>query len=247
MNAAAAKRFFDLASVRPAAGGYGVWLDERRLKTPARKDFTIPSGPLGHDIAAEWNRQGDRIDPRSMPLTGLANAAIDRIAPEREAFARRLAAYGEHDLLCYRAAAPVELVARQAKAWEPILDWLAQTHGARLVLAEGIVHVDQPEEARAAQQAAILAYDPFRLAALHIIATTTGSLTLGLAVLGGRISAGEAFEASRIDEDFQIEHWGRDAEAETRKAHIFGEIETAGQFLTLLGSSSRSSRQPRPG
>jgi len=228
------KRFYQLASMRPVEGGYGIFLDERRLKTPARAELTLPSGALAHDIAAEWNGQGDKVDPRSMPLSGLANAAIDRIAPEREAFGRRLAAYGGHDLLCYRAAEPVELAVRQAKAWQPVLDWLAETHGARLALGEGIVHVDQPSEALAAQERAVLAHDPFRLAALHVITTATGSLALGLATLADRLMPFEAFELSRVDEEFQIERWGRDAEADARAEAIRQEIENAGRFLALL-------------
>lgn len=228
------KRFFELASFQPVDGGYGIFLDTRRLKTPARADLTLPSGALAHDIAAEWNAQGAKIEPRTMPLTGLANAAVDRIAPEREAFARRLATYGGHDLLCYRAVEPVALTTRQAKAWQPILDWLADTHGARLAVGEGIVHVDQPPEALAAQEQAILRHDAFRLAALHILTTATGSLGLGLATLGGRVQPFEAFELSRIDEEFQIEVWGRDAEADARAESIRQEIENAGRFLDLL-------------
>lgn len=232
---AAPKRFFKLAAYRPDGDGHGVWLDERRLKTPARNALTLPTAALADGVAAEWNAQSDKIDPRTMPLTGLANAAIDRIAPEQAAFAVRLATYGSHDLLCYRAPAPIELVARQTKAWQPVLDWLADTHGARLALAEGIVHTEQPPEARTAQEKAILAHDPFRLAGLHVLTTAMGSLTLGLAVLGGRLSAAEAFELSRIDEAFQIEQWGSDAEAEARTAAIRAEIEGAGRFLSLLG------------
>lgn len=228
------KRFFELARFQPVEGGYGIFLDTRRLKTPARADLTLPTGALAHDIAAEWNGQGATIEPRTMPLTGLANAAVDRIAPEREAFARRLAVYGGHDLLCYRAAEPVALTARQAKAWQPILDWLSDTHGARLAVGEGIVHVAQPPEALAAQEQAVLRHDPFRLAALHILTTATGSLALGLATLGGRLLPFEAFALSRIDEEFQIERWGRDAEADARAEAIRQEIETAGRFLDLL-------------
>jgi chaperone required for assembly of F1-ATPase len=228
------KRFYDLASMRPVDGGYGIFLDERRLKTPAKGELLLPSGALAHDIAAEWNGQGAKVDPRSMPLSGLANAAIDRIAPEREAFGRRLAAYGGHDLLCYRAADPVELAARQAKSWQPLLDWLEATHGARLALGEGVVHVEQLAEALAAQERAILTHDPFRLAALHVITVSTGSLALGLATLGRRLMPFEAFELSRIDEEYQIERWGRDAEADARAEAIRREIETAGRFLDLL-------------
>ena len=229
------KRFYDAVTARPAEDGFGIWLDQRRLKTPARLPFSVPTSALAEAVAVEWTAQGAKVDPRTMPLTGLANAAIDRIAPEREPFARRLAQYGEHDLLCYRAESPVELVARQAKSWQPVLDWLADTHGARLALAEGIVHVDQPAEAREAQHRAILAHSHHHLAGLHVITTTTGSLSLGLAVLGGRLTAEEAFALSRIDEDYQAERWGSDAEAEVRAAAIRAEIAAAGRFLALLG------------
>jgi chaperone required for assembly of F1-ATPase len=228
------KRFYATASVRPADDGYGIWLDERRLKTPARAGFAVPSAPLAEAIAAEWNAQGDKLDIAAMHFTALANAAIDRITPEREAFARRLAAYGRNDLLCYRAAEPVELAVRLAKGWQPVLDWLAATHGARLVLAEGVVHVDQPPDALTALERATLALDAFRLGPLHVLTTAMGSLGLGLAVLGGRHTPGEAFDLSRIDEEFQIERWGRDLEAEYRTARIRAEAENAGRFLQLL-------------
>lgn len=230
----APKRFYKTATARPDDNGFGIWLDERRLKTPARAAFTVPTSMLAEAIAEEWNAQGDQIQPRAMPLTSLANAAIDRVAPDHAAFSGRLAAYGEHDLLCYRAENPVTLTVRQAKAWEPILDWLAETHGARLALSEGIVHVDQPPEALEALRRAVLAHDPFQLAGLHILTTAAGSLTLGLAVLGGRLTAAEAYQLSRIDEDFQIEQWGQDAEAEARTASIRAEAENAGRFVDLL-------------
>jgi chaperone required for assembly of F1-ATPase len=235
MSAPAISRFYKVASSRPDGDGHGVWLDERRLKTPIRLPLTVPTAALAEAIAHEWNAQEARIVPATMPLTALANAAIDRIAPEREAFARRLAAYGAHDLLCYRASEPLSLSVRLAKAWQPILDWLEAHHGARLALAEGIVHVDQPPEALKSLEAAALSLDPFRLAALHVLTTSFGSLGLGLAVLGGRLGAKEAFAISRIDEEFQIERWGHDEEADIRAARIQDEAETGGRFLALLG------------
>lgn len=228
-------RFYKSASSRPDGDGHGVWLDERRLKTPARAPLTVPSAALAQAIADEWNAQEARILPAQMPLTALSNAAIDRIAPERAAFAKRLAAYGAHDLLCYRAAEPLNLAVRLARSWQPVLDWIAETHGARLALAEGIIHVDQPAEALEALEAAVLALDPFQLAALHVLTTSFGSLGLGLAVLGGRLSAAEAFAISRIDEEFQVERWGYDEEAEARAARIREEAENGGRFLALLG------------
>ena len=229
------KRFYMSASARRDGEGFGVWLDERRLKTPARAAFTVPSAALAEAIAGEWNAQGEKLDIPSMPLTALSNAAIDRIAPEREAFAGRLASYGANDLLCYRAESPMELAVRLAKGWQPALDWVAETHGARLVLAEGVIHVDQPPEALEKLKTAILKLDAFRLGALHVLTTAMGSLGLGLGVLGGRFTPGEAFDLSRLDEEFQAERWGRDAEADTRTARIRAEAENAGRFLALLG------------
>lgn len=234
MSAPAVSRFYKTATSRADGDGFGVWLDERRLKTPARLALTVPTAALGAAIAGEWAAQDDKIVPARMPLTALANAAIDRIAPDREAFARRLAAYGAHDLLCYRAAEPLALAVRLAKSWQPVLDWLDTAHGVRLALAEGIVHVDQPPEALKALEALAASLDPFRLAALHVLTTSYGSLGLGLAVLGGRLKADEAFVVSRIDEEFQIERWGRDEESDARAARIREEAETGGRFLDLL-------------
>ena len=129
----------------------------------------------------------------------------------------------------------MELAVRLAKGWQPALDWLAGTHGARLMLAEGVIHVEQPREALDALKAAVLNLDAFRIGALHVLTTAMGSLGLGLAVLGGRYTPGEAFELSRLDEEFQAERWGRDAEADARTARIRTEAENAGRFLTLLG------------
>lgn len=229
------KRFYRHASPRPAEGGHTIHLDERQLKTPARAPFIVPTAELAEAAAAEWNAQGEKLDLAAMTLTALANAAIDRIAPDREAFARRLAAYGRNDLLCYRTASPAELAARLAKGWQPVLDWLAETHGARLTLAEGVVHVDQPPEALAALERAVLALDPFRLGALHVLTTGMASLGLGLAVAGGLLTAAEAFDLSRLDEEYQAERWGRDSEADSRTARIRAEAESAGRFLSLLG------------
>ncbi len=228
------KRFYETVSTAPEAGGVGIRLDGRALKTPARAPLAVPTQALADAVADEWAAQGDKIDMASMRLTGLANAAIDRIAPERAAFARRLSEYGRSDLLCYRAVSPVELVARQAKGWEPWLDWLDRERGVRLRIGEGVMHVAQDETAMARLYAAVAALDPFRLAGLQIATTATGSMTLGLAVAALALPAGEAFELSRIDEEHQAEVWGRDAEAEARAAAIRAEIEAAGRFLSLL-------------
>lgn len=230
----ALKRFYQQASAVPVAGGFGIMLDARALKTPARAAFIVPTQSLAAAVAAEWNAQGDAVEIKAMRLTGLANAAIDRIAPERAAFAARLADYGAHDLLCYRAEAPVALISRQAKAWQVWLDWLAATHGAHLAIGEGVMHVTQSAGALAALGRATAQLDAFRLAGAHIVTTATGSLTLGLAVTAGALDARAALALSRIDEEFQAEQWGRDAEAEARAEAIRTEVEDAGRFLKAL-------------
>jgi chaperone required for assembly of F1-ATPase len=229
------RRFHKEESVTEGPAGFGIALDGRALKTPARGVFAVPARALAKAIADEWAAQAEFIRPETMPFTGLSNAALDRIAPDREGFALRLAAYGESDLLCYRAEGPAALTAAQAKAWQPWLDWLAARHGARLSIGEGIIHVAQPPEALEALRRVVLTVDPFRLAALHVLTAASGSLTLGLAVLDGALSADAAFGASRIDEEHQASLWGRDAEADARAARLRAEILAAERFVRLLG------------
>jgi chaperone required for assembly of F1-ATPase len=235
VSASSIRRFHKAQGVTEGAQGFGIALDGRALKTPARAAFAVPSRSLAEAIADEWGAQGDFIKPETMPLTGFANAAIDRIRPDREGFARRLGAYGESDLLCYRAEGPAALTAAQTKAWQPWLDWLEARHGARLSIGEGLMHVAQSAEALEAMMRAVLANDAFRLAALHILTTAPGSLTLGLAVLDGALSAEESFAASRVDEEHQAALWGRDAEADARAAALRDGMLAAERFLRLLG------------
>jgi chaperone required for assembly of F1-ATPase len=212
-----------------------VLLDNRAMKTPKGAPFILPTRELAEAIAEEWLAQETDIKPETMPLTKLAYAAIDGAA-ESARVAEQAVAYAKSDLLCYRAEGPDELVIRQARQWGPILDWLAETHGARLKAATGIAYVEQPPEAldRLASRAGQL--DPFALVALHTATAITGSLSLGLAVLEGRLTAAEAFSLSRLDEDFQAERWGRDAEAEARAALLKADLEAAERFMRLSGA-----------
>lgn len=215
----AAKRFWKAATVAEAPGGWTVHLDARPLRTPAKAPLIVPSAALAAAIAAEWDAQDKIVDPRSMPLTRAANAAIDKVAPQFDEVAELIAAYGGTDLLCYRAPEPPELIARQAEGWDPLLSWAAETLGAPLAFGQGVVHVPQPEASLAALTARVRACTNFELAALHDLVGMSGSLILGLAVALGRLDPDTAWRLSRIDEDWQAEQWGVDEEAAEQVAH----------------------------
>lgn len=225
------KRFYTAASV---GEGRRILLDGKRVKTPGRRDLALPTDPLADAVADEWNAQDREIDPRSMPLTGLANAAIDRVAPEPDAFARGLAAYGESDLLYYRAEGPAPLVARQAERWDPILAWAQQRYDAVFELASGITHMPQPADTVARLNAALAARDPFALAGLSPLVTISGSLLIALALADGAIPINTAWDAATLDEQWQIEKWGEDKEAVAALANRRRDFEAASRFLSLL-------------
>ncbi len=224
------KRFYKTVST---GENKAVLLDNRAMKTPKGAPFILPTRELAEAIAEEWRAQTDGIKPETMPLTRLAYAAIDG-ASECARIAEQAVAYAKSDLLCYRAEGPDDLVIRQARQWSPILDWLAETHGARLKLATGIGFVEQPPEALARLSGRVGQLDPFTLVALHTASSITGSLALGLALLEGRLNASEAFALSQIDESFQAEKWGRDAEAEARAARLKAELESAERLIQLI-------------
>ncbi|HTT97766.1 MAG TPA: ATP12 family protein [Rhizomicrobium sp.] len=224
------KRFYKSVSV---GDGNAVLLDGRPLKTPRGAALDLPAHTLAEAIAEEWRAQGDEIDAQSMPLTKLANTAIDGVTPRREEVVAEIAGFAKHDHLCYRTDAPAELVRRQSEAWDPLLDWAAERYGAPLIPAKGITSVAQPETSIAALRKAVEALDPFALSALHVIASICGSLVLGLAVIDKRVSAEEAFALSQIDERFQAEKWGLDSEAEARAKRLEQELATAARFMDL--------------
>lgn len=228
------KRFYKQVSVEPVAGGHAIRLDSRAVKTPARADLALPTSALAHAVAAEWDAQAEQIDPRKMPLTGLANAAIDRIAPDPAAFARGLAAYAETDLLCYRADGPAELVARQAASWDPLLDWARSRYDVHFETVTGIVHRPQPDETVQRLAAATAAHDAFHLAALQPLIAIAGSLVIALAVVEGRIDAEKAFAAAQLDELWQAEQWGEDALATEARENRRADFKAAARFLGLL-------------
>jgi chaperone required for assembly of F1-ATPase len=228
------KRFYRTASVAGDAPPFQVLLDGKPVRTPARRPLALPARALAEAVAAEWQVQGEHIDPVSMPLTRLVNSAIDGVAGREEQVRADIAKYAGGDLLCYRAGQPRELARRQAEAWDPVLAWAREALGARLVAAEGIVPVEQPEAARAAIAAALARLDAFALAAHHVMTTLTGSALLALAHGAGRLSAEEAWAAAHVDEDWQIAQWGEDAEAKARRDRRWAEMQAASRLLELL-------------
>jgi chaperone required for assembly of F1-ATPase len=228
------KRFYKQVAIEPHEGGHAIRLDGRPVKTPARADLALLTSALAHAVAAEWDAQGEDIDPRTMPLTGLANAAIDRVAPDPAAFAQGLAAYAETDLLCYRADSPAELVARQADAWDPLIAWAGQRYDVHFKTVEGIIHRAQPDETIRRLAAAIAAYDAFHLAALQPLVTIAGSLVIALAVAEGRIDVEKAFATAHLDELWQVEQWGEDTLATQAREYHRADFKAAARFLALL-------------
>ncbi|KQT11741.1 ATPase [Methylobacterium sp. Leaf399] len=230
------KRFYEQAGFADAGGGFRLTLDGRSANTPAKNPLTLPTRALAEAVAAEWQTQVAVIDPARMPLTRLANTAIDGVAPRREAVVADLAAYAVTDLVAYRAGEPERLVAMQAAAWDPVLDWAYEALGARFILSEGVRHVDQPERSIRILEEAIAATEgPFRLAALHTMTTLTGSLLIALAVLRGRLSPEEAWEAAHVDETYQAAVWGPDEEAQARMTMRKAEFEAAALTAQYAG------------
>lgn len=210
------KRFYKDVAIADGA----ILLDGRAVKTPARVGLAIPYPALAEAVAAEWRAQGEQIDPRAMPMTGLSNAAIDRVVPDPAAFARPLAAYAESDLLYYRADAPPELIARQAQAWDPWLAWATRRYDVHFVVTAGIVHAPQPPATIARLGEGLAARDAFALAAMAPLVTIGGSLIIALAVAERALEADAAFDLTHLDELWQAERWGEDALAlATRDAH----------------------------
>lgn len=230
----ARKRFWTEALAVETEAGWGVALDGRPLQTPARAALAIPSRAVAEAMAAEWNGAGAVFDPLAMPTTRAVNTAIDRVAPNRAAVAEEIAAYGESDLLCYRAEAPEALAAREAAAWDPWLDWIRETWDAPLVCAAGVLHVAQPPMSVARLRALVGGRDAFALTPLHEMVALSGSLVLGLAVAEGALEAGEAWAISRVDETWQAEQWGEDAEAAEAAARKAADFAAAARLAALL-------------
>lgn len=228
-----AKRFWKVATVAPAEGGWQVLLDERPVRTPAKALLVVPTRALAAAIAAEWDAQEGTVDPRAMPLTRAANAAIDKVSPQHAEVVAMLAAYGETDLLCHRAEGPEALVRRQAEAWDPLLAWAGRELGAPLSATAGILSVAQPAASLARLRAAIAALDAFELTAFHDLVALSGSLVIALAAERGQAGAEDLWLASRIDETWQQEMWGHDEEAEKAAELKHQDFLQAVKFLSL--------------
>jgi chaperone required for assembly of F1-ATPase len=228
------KRFYQKAEVATGEGGFAVLLDGRAVKTPGRRALAAPTRALAQAIAGEWDAQTEHIDPLSMPLSRLANSIIDGVVEAPDAVAAEVARYLATDLVLYRAETPDGLVARQARAWDPVLDWARATLGADFVPVRGVIYVPQPEAAVAAAATAI-PRDAWRLGALNAITTLTGSALIALALLGGRLSVEAAWSAAHVDEDWNMELWGRDTPALEGRALRFAELKAACTVLGLAG------------
>jgi len=228
------KRFWKLAAAIERVDGWTVELDGKPLRTPAREPLGVPSSALAEAIAEEWNSVGDKLDPRDMPLTGLANAAIDRVAADPGGFARNLAAYAEGDLACYRAEGPPALVDRQIDSWDALLGWARRRFDVDFKTTSGILHVEQPPATVERLAHAVEALDAFRLAGLSPLVTICGSLIAALGVLEGTLTTDQAWQAVSIDDRWQLEQWGADAEAEAALENRRRDFLAAGRFLDLL-------------
>ncbi|WP_022682857.1 ATP12 family chaperone protein [Sphingobium bisphenolivorans] len=228
------KRFYKDVAIVAGDAGYEVQLDGRPIRTPARAALVLPNARLAEAIADEWGAQGDVVDPRSMPFTGLANGAIDQIVPNRESFAASIARYGESDLLCYRAEGPAELIEREESAWNPLLEWAMRRYDVTFHVTHGIIPVEQPAHTLEQLGAVVAALDPFTLAGLSTLVTLSGSLICGLAIIEGGHDADAIWAASEIDEAWEVEQWGEDAEAAARSARRRAEFATACTFCELV-------------
>lgn len=226
------KRFYKSATAGETAGGYTVLLDGKPIRTPAKAPLVVRSRALAEAIAAEWQAQGDEIKPATLPLTRIADTAIDLVAQRREQIIEEVAKYAGTDLVCYRAEAPTELAVRQHRAWQKYLDWASERY-APLAVTAGIAPVTQAPEALAAYRRAIAAHDDMMLATLHLATAALGSLVLALALIEDHIDAEEAFAAAELDQTFQIERWGEDVEAMARRAAIRNDIALAARFAAL--------------
>ncbi|MDK1489299.1 ATP12 family chaperone protein [Sinorhizobium sp. 7-81] len=231
-----AKRFYNDVSIGPADdGAHAVLLDGRTVRTPARHPLAVPTRKLADLLAAEWDAQAEVIDPAAMPITRIVNTAIDGVAVDHRAVFDDILRFAGSDLLCYRADSPEGLVARQNDLWNPVLDWAAQSLGARFILIEGVIHQEQPPEAISAYAEGLRAFaTPLGLACLHTLTTLTGSALLALAFAMGRLTAEEAWTAAHVDEDWQIEHWGTDDEAFRRRENRWQEMQAAATALDAL-------------
>ncbi len=225
------KRFYKAATAAPLADGYALLLDGRVVKTPARRSMAVAERPVAEALAAEWQAQGERIDPATMPLTRIVNATIDHVAGAMPAVRAEIVKYAGTDLICYRAEAPQSLADTQAAAWDPLVAWARLELGAPLIVTAGIIHVPQPDIALTAVARALEGYEPLQLAAVSTVTALTGSAIIALALARGRLTAQEAWDAALTDEEWQMRLWGRDEAAVLARAFRWREMEAAALIL----------------
>lgn len=229
------KRFYTNVTTLGEDGAYKVLLDERVVRTPAGSELILPTEEAAQLVAAEYAAQGEHIDPMSMPVTRLANTAVDGVASDLQAVLEDILRYASTDLLCYRAGSPERLVERQRELWDPVLDWIESALGARFVLAEGVMHVEQPRETLAALGTYLVQRrEAFRLSSLHVMTTLMGSALLALAVEEGLLDAEKGWSAAHVDEDWNISQWGEDSEATARRAFRKRDMMAAVDLLRAL-------------
>jgi chaperone required for assembly of F1-ATPase len=230
------KRFYDQVSVGERDGGYAILLDGKPVRTPGREILLLPTAQAARLVADEFAAQKSEIDPVTMPVTRIANSTVDGVAKNPQAVADDIVKYSGTDLLLYRAGSPQALVERQAAAWDPVLDWFRRDLGTRFFLAEGVMHVEQPAESiEAIRRHLAERTEPLRIAAMHVMTTLTGSALLAMAVEAGALDADSAWTAANVDEDWNVEMWGTDPEAEGRRAFRKADMLAAAKVIAALG------------
>ena len=227
------KRDFALTS---DAAGFRLICNGKGMKTPAEKDFVLPTQSLGEAIVAEWQAQGEKVNPATMPLTQLAATALDIIAKDRAGIIKQVVAYAGTDLLCHRAAEPPALVQKQQQLWQPLLDWCARHYQAPLNVGEGLMPVVQPPASLTRLHDVVAAYDNFALAGLRQAVDVSGSLVLGLALAEGHLSPEHVFEAAELDHSFQMEKWGEDPASASRRAGVRRDLDACGLWFSSLSA-----------
>ena len=228
------KVFWSNVEIGQSETGYKVMLDGRYLKTPAKSTLQVPTKAMAEEIAAEWRSLKDKVDPGKLPLTKLANAAIDKVAVQSEPIIGMLAEYATTDLLCYRATSPIGLADRQEQIWQPLLDWFEDRHNVQLEVGSGVMPIRQPTQVLTSCAELLNRYTEFELAAIYHLITLTGSFVIGIATADKKITVSEAWLASRIDEDWQISEWGEDEDASLLAATREKAFERAAFVLDLL-------------
>lgn len=225
------KRFYKQATHEAADGGFVIHLDGRPVKTPGKSTLQLPNDALGKAVAAEWQAQEKEINPANMPLTRMANSAQDAVSVKFDEVADEITRFAGNDALCYRADDPQSLVEIQTRLWDPVVDWAGDLLGGRFTLIEGIMHVSQPEDLLAAYRTRLSDQTPLRLAALHTVTSLTGSALLALALNEGHMEADGVWLAAHVEEDFNIDRWGEDAEAAQIRAYKRMEFDAAALIL----------------